>query len=204
MIKNIIFDIGGVLVAFDPIKTLREMGLPEDEVMEIARHTSLSPLWTEFDRRVIDREKVMEQMKEGLSTSYQVDADRFFHEEIMKTVTSFDYSADWVKSLKERGYNIYLLTNYPDWMFDYHFEHTFTFAPFVDGQLVSGKEKIIKPNAEIYQAILAKYNLNAEECVFIDDRPENVEAAQKQGINGIIFTNYGEVTNKLNNLLNLK
>lgn len=120
MIKNIIFDIGGVLVAFDPIKTLREMGLPEDEVMEIARHTSLSPLWTEFDRGVIDREKVMEQMKEGLSTSYQVDADRFFHEEIMKTVTSFDYSADWVKSLKERGYKVFLLTNYPDWMFDYH------------------------------------------------------------------------------------
>jgi len=172
--------------------------------MEISKHTFLSPLWTEFDRGVIDKEKVMEQMKEGLSPSYKADADRFFHQEIMKTVTSFDYAADWVKSLKIRGYKVYLLTNYPDWMFDYHFEHTFTFAPLVDGQLVSAKEKIIKPDAEIYQAILAKYNLNADECVFIDDRKENVEAAIAQGIKGIQFTNYDEVTGKLDALLKQK
>lgn len=204
MIKNIIFDIGGVLVEFNPIKTLRDMGLPEEEVLEIAKHTALSPLWTEFDRGVLDREKVMEMMKEGLSPSCKADADRFFHQEIMKTVTSFDYAADWVKNLKARGYKVYLLTNYPDWMFDYHFEHTFTFAPFVDGQLVSGKEKMIKPDVEIYQAILAKYNLQAQECVFIDDRKENVEAAIAQGIKGIQFTNYDEVRAKLEEILNLK
>ena len=201
MIKNIIFDIGGVLVDFNPIKTLRDMGLDENEVQEIAKHTALSSLWKELDRGIINREIVMNNMKNTLPEKFQDDADRFFHQEIMKTVTSFDYSANWLKSLKERGYKLFLLTNYPDWMFDYHFEYTFTFAPYVDGKVVSGKVKQIKPDAEIYQIILQKYHLVPEECVFIDDRPENIHAAEKQNIKGIIFTNYEEVFKKLEELL---
>ncbi len=201
MIKNIIFDIGGVLVDFDPAKTLREMGLPEEEVQVIAQHTAFNPFWIEFDRGVMDKEDVIKKMKEGLPENYRAAADRFFHQEIMKTVTSFNYSAGWVKSLKERGLKIYLLTNYASWMFDYHFENTFTFAPYVDGQVVSGKEKVVKPDPKIYQIILSRYNLNPEESVFIDDRLENVEAAQKEKIHGIHFTNYDEVVRKLEELL---
>ena len=201
MIKNIIFDIGGVLVEFHPEKTIRDMGLPEEEVQAIAYGTGLSPIWAEFDRGVMSREEVIKLMLKGIPDSYKADAERFLRKEALKTVTPYDYAAEWVSGLKERGYNIYLLTNYPDWMFDYHFEHTFTLSKFVDGMVVSGKVKCIKPDARIYQEILNKYSLNPAESVFIDDRLENVVGAKAQGIHGIQFTNIEDVKSKLENLL---
>lgn len=201
MIKNIIFDIGGVLVEFHPEKTIRDMGLPEEEVQAIAYGTGLSPIWAEFDRGVMSREEVIKLMLKGISDSYKADAERFLRKEALKTVTPYDYAAEWVSGLKERGYNIYLLTNYSDWMFDYHFEHTFTFSKFVDGMVVSGKVKCIKPDARIYQEILNKYSLNPAESVFIDDRLENVVGAKAQGIHGIQFTNIEDVKSKLEHLL---
>ena len=128
-------------------------------------------------------------------------ADRFFHQEIMKTVTSFDYSADWLKGLKERGYNIYLLTNYPEWLFETHWKKGFTFVPYVDGKVVSGKVKLIKPDHAIYETIIKKYSLNPAESVFIDDVKENVQAAKETGLNAIQFTNINDVKNQLEKLL---
>jgi len=201
MIKNIIFDIGGVLVDFHPVLTLQEMGLSKEAVEVISKNTACGSRWQELDRGVIPREEVFNSMLADIPQEYKADASRFLHDEALKTVTAFDYAGGWVESLKKRNLNIYLLTNYPDWMFDYHFEHEFTFAKYVDGMIVSGKEKVIKPDPKIYELILAKYNLKPQECVFIDDRLENVQAAQKLGINAIQFTKLDEVKQALEKLL---
>lgn len=198
MIKNIIFDIGGVLVDFNPLKILREMGLEETEVQSIAKSTVLGPHWKELDRGVMQKNDVYELMLKDTEDKYKADAKCFLENEVLKTVTSFDYSADWCKSLKAKGFKIYLLTNYPEWMFDYHWENVFTFSKYIDGEVVSGKVKLIKPDSKIYTTLLQKYNLNAGECVFIDDRQENVEAAEKSGIKGIHFESYEQVLKSLN------
>ena len=119
---------------------------------------------------------------------YKASVSDFLNNQVLKTVKSFDYARKWVGSLKEKGLKIYLLTNYPEWLFDYHYKNVFTFTDFVDGKVVSGVVKLIKPDEGIYKTLLEKYNLTAEECIFIDDRSENVEAANKLGIKGICFT----------------
>lgn len=201
MIKNIIFDIGGVLVEFSPENILRKMGLPETEVLEIAKTTSLGPHWKELDRGVMSKEEVFELMLSETKEEYKADARRFLYDEVLSTVKSFDYSEEWLRELKSRGYNIYLLTNYPDWMFDYHWANTFTFTKSVDGKVVSAVVKQIKPDEEIYTTLLKKYNLIPEESVFIDDKAENIQTAKALKINGIQFTNINDVKNKLNSLL---
>ena len=117
------------------------------------------------------------------------------------SVKSFDYSEEWLRELKSRGYNIPPPTNYPDWMFDYHWANTFTFTKSVDGKVVSAVVKQIKPDEEIYTTLLKKYNLIPEESVFIDDKAENIQTAKALKINGIQFTNIKDVKNKLNSLL---
>ena len=201
MIKNIIFDIGGVLVEFSPENILRKMGLPETEVLEIAKTTSLGPHWKELDRGVMSKEEVFELMLSETKEEYKADARRFLYDEVLSTVKSFDYSEEWLRELKSRGYNIYLLTNYPDWMFDYHWANTFTFTKSVDGKVVSAVVKQIKPDEKIYTTLLKKYNLIPEESVFIDDKAENIQTAKALKINGIQFTNINDVKNKLNSLL---
>ncbi|WP_027729086.1 HAD family phosphatase [Treponema sp. C6A8] len=204
MIKNIIFDIGGVLVAFEPVRVLREMGLPEEEVKVIFEHTAGGPYWKELDRGVMQKEEVFNKMLSTIPSEYQADAKRFFSQEVLKTVSSFPYSADWLKNLKERGYKLYLLTNYPDWMFDYHWKNAFTFTAYVDGKIVSAQEKIIKPDHTIYQALIKKYNLIPSESVFIDDLAVNVQGARETGLNAIQFTNIEETKSNLESLLGQK
>lgn len=201
MIKNIIFDIGGVLVNFHPVETLAQMNLSDDEIKTIANGTALNPIWSELDRGVLPKEEVFKIMLEGIPSAYKKSAEVFLNEKIMQTVTSFDYAESLVKDLKEKGYKIYLLTNYPEFMFTEHFKTTFTFSKYVDGMIVSAVEKFIKPDAEIYKRLLSRYNLNPEESVFIDDRLENIEGARKLGINGIHFTNIDSVKAQLNELL---
>jgi len=201
MIKNIVFDIGSVLVEFIPEKVLQDMELPEDEVQTIAQYTAYSKYWSELDRGVIDKNEVIEKMLSELPSEYRKDAKLFFEKELLKTAKTFDYAKNWLKELKESGYNIYLLTNYPDWMFDYHWENEFTFAPYIDGKVVSGKVKVLKPNPEIYNALLEKYKLNAKECLFIDDRAENIEAAKKLGFTGFVFTDFQKAKKLLSEML---
>lgn len=201
MIKNIIFDIGGVLVSFEPDRVFREMGLPEEEVQILYQHTAKSPYWKELDRGVLPKEEVFQTMVNTMPQAYRKDAMEFFTKRIPEAVTSFDYSADWLKGLKERGYNIYLLTNYPEWLFETHWKKGFTFVPYVDGKIVSGKVKLIKPDHAIYETIIKKYSLNPAESVFIDDVKENVQAAKETGLNAIQFTNINDVKNQLEKLL---
>lgn len=201
MIKNIIFDIGGVLVSFEPDRVFREMGLPEEEVQILYQHTAKSPYWKELDRGLLPKEEVFQTMVNTMPQAYRKDAMEFFTKRIPEAVTSFDYSADWLKGLKERGYNIYLLTNYPEWLFETHWKKGFTFVPYVDGKVVSGKVKLIKPDHAIYETIIKKYSLNPAESVFIDDVKENVQAAKETGLNAIQFTNINDVKNQLEKLL---
>lgn len=203
MIKNIIFDIGNVLVNFRPLEVMKELGMDEETVKAVAGVTIESPLWCELDRGVIPEETVIEMMKSSAQDQYKDDVQRFFTDGSPYLVKSFDYSADWLKSLKQKGFNIFLLSNYPVSLFELHSKQSFTFMPYVDGKVVSGYVKLIKPDLDIYNTLLKQYNLIPHECVFIDDLKANIEGAEKAGIKGIHFTSYEEVQKQLTTLLDL-
>ena len=104
---------------------------------------------------------------------------------------------DVMKDLKDRGYQLYCLTNWSHETFPIVKEvHARLFELF-DGIVVSGEEKMVKPNPEIYNLLLGRYNLNASESVFIDDRLRNVDGANQVGIQGILFTGSNNLKEQL-------
>ncbi len=199
MIKNIVFDVGMVLVDFKWRQVMEDVGCTPDEAETIAAVMVNSPFWNELDRGVMDEEDVIVQMIAKLPGLE--DKARAFWENIHLTIEAFPYAKDWVKGLKEAGYHTYLLTNYPRSLYKNTAEQCFTFLPYIDDVLVSSHEKMTKPDREIYVRLLEKFDLKAEETVFIDDRLANVEGAESVGIMGIHFTNFNEVSKKLKELL---
>ena len=200
MIKNIVFDIGGVLVEFEPEKLMKRAGMPEEKLEDWMKASVRSKWWPEMDRGFFEEEELLRFMQED-SPEFSKELAWFMETGKREVVEPFDYSEGWLKSLKERGYHNYLLTNYPDSFFELHSRERFTFMPYVDGQIVSAVVELIKPDPNIYRVLLKTYGLKAEECVFIDDRRENVETAKKLGFHGICFESFEQATAQLEELL---
>ena len=107
MIKNIIFDIGNVLVRFQPDEAMREIGIEENKIAALAHATYENPVWVELDRGVIPENEIIDEMVK-VAPQYEADIRRFFKEGKAFVVKAFDYAADWIKELKSRGYKVYL------------------------------------------------------------------------------------------------
>lgn len=198
MIRNVVFDIGKVLVDFNWEKAAAETGFSEADI-ELMRREVIGNRWDEVDRGVMTEEEAKEYIKEvlpGLEDKF----DRFY-EKLDEMVPVRPYAEDWLKSLKERGLGVYLLSNFPEKLFIYEEEHNFGFVKHADGKIISSFVKLIKPDPQIYRCLLDTYGLKAEECVFIDDREDNVKAAKECGFNGIVFTGYEDACASLENLL---
>ena len=110
-----------------------------------------------------------------------------------------DYAIPLVQGLKKAGFRVYFLSNYSRKAYDECGE-SLIFMPYMDGGLVSFKVGMTKPDPKMYQMFLEEYALRAEECVFIDDTAENVEAARQIGFKGIVFTSYEELQTELEKL----
>ena len=95
---------------------------------------------------------------------------------------------------------MYILSNYPVSYFEVH-KAGFEFLKHTDGRVVSGYVKLLKPDPAIYRCLLEKYQLKAEECIFVDDLKANAEGACSVGIHGIQFLSYEDANEKIEQLL---
>lgn len=197
MIKVIILDLGNVLAEFAWEDYLISCGYDQELIRRISNATVRNKIWKEWDRSVIKKEDLIEQC---CSQEPELEKEiRNFFDHILSMVKEYDYSASFVKQLKDNGYKVYLLSNYSKW----HFENDrskFTFLPYFDGGLVSYEIHHIKPEAEIYESLLSKYNIDPKEAVFIDDVAENLEGAKPFGISTIQFISYEQTLNDLRKL----
>ena len=99
--------------------------------------------------------------------------------------------------MKKEGLQVYILSNYGDWTYRRTKDNALDFLPLTDGAIFSYTVKQIKPDLEIYETLLNQYRLKPDECVFIDDRMENIEGAKKAGIHGVCFETIGQVKEDL-------
>ena len=102
--------------------------------------------------------------------------------------------------LKEMGYRVYILSNYSEFLFKKHTDGA-AFWPYIDGKVVSYEIHKGKPDPAIYLHLLNTYGLKAEECLFLDDRRENIEAAKRLGIRGIQVTSRDFLNRELDRIL---
>lgn len=197
MIRNIIFDIGNVLTDFRWKEFLKDKGFDDEMIGRIAKASVESPLWKEFDRGVLDGEDLMQAFID--SDPEIEDALHKAYDDIHGMVTIRDYAICWVQELKNKGYKVWYLSNFSE-KTETECADSIAFIPYMDGGILSWKDKLIKPDPKIYQLLLERFDLVAEESVFIDDLPENVQGAVDQGIHGIVFKTREQVVEELKKL----
>ena len=198
MINNIVFDAGKVLVYFEPDWLLDYLGYDEETRQVLKEKLFFDPIWEEADRGVLSKEELVQACIDQIP-DYE-DEIRSIYKNIGQTLEIMPYTMEWLKDLKERGHRLYLISNYGEELYE-QTEHKLEFLPYMDGTIFSYQHKMIKPDLEIYRKLLEEYHLDASECVFIDDRQENIDAAKKMGYAGIRFLNYEQAKEDLDTLL---
>jgi putative hydrolase of the HAD superfamily len=193
-IKNIIFDMGMVLVNFRWQAYMADLGFPEPVIAELGEKMVMSQYWKDLDRGAVREEDAPAYFK-GLMPQYEKEIDLFW-EKIADIVCEFDYAAPMIRGLHNAGYKVYLLSNYPLKLSELHWP-TFSFIHEVDGMVISAVEKMVKPEPDIYQLLMERYGLVAEECIFLDDRADNIETARQLGMAGIVFQDYEQAKKEL-------
>ncbi len=180
MIKNIIFDMGGVLIDYNPEKTL--YGMFDKATADILlKEIFRNKIWADKDRGLIFPEDIMAAKKDVIpeevyeKTSEMV--DNFY-----PYMPPFEQMYGFVKTLKDNGYGIYLLSNASS---DFHIRRQGIPAlSLFDGVIVSADYKMLKPEKEIYEKLFSEFSLKPEECFFIDDVQANIEGAIAAGMDG--------------------
>ena len=198
MIKNIIFDVGNVLVEYDPDGLMRRLGFDEETLQAVNQAVFQNELWNESDRGVLSPEELLEAFIAN-NPVYEKEIRQVI-DAVGDTISLMPYTVEWVKGLKERGYHLYILSNYAEYTYE-KTSHKMEFLPYMNGVVFSYRCKLIKPEKEIYEYICKTYELKPEESVFLDDREDNVEAARNMGMHGIVFENYAQGSETLEQLL---
>lgn len=199
MIKNIIFDFGGVLLDWNP-RYLYKSYFNNDEEMEHFLADICNGEWNirqDAGRPFAEAVKELQAKFPEYAEAIQMYDDDW--EKMLKC--ELPESIDLLKELKSMGYGIYGLTNWSAEKIGYAFAN-YSFFSLFDGIVVSGVEKVVKPDRKIYEILLERYSLKPGECVFIDDNQDNVDMAKVLGINAIRFDNIGNVKEHLETLLN--
>lgn len=184
MIKNIIFDIGNVLLDFNPEKYLDSLNFHKKVKEELFKCIFKSKYWGELDRGTLtDDEAIQLFCKASPKLNKEIKDIMSGWADIL--VPNYE-TVNIVKNLKEKGYKIFLLSNFHKKAFEKVTLENDFFNLF-DGKVISYETNLLKPEEEIYKKLLTTYNLKPEESIFIDDIKLNIEGAKKLGINGILF-----------------
>ena len=176
---------GGVLIDFNARKTITTY-FPEKYHDILMQEVFGSELWHKLDcghlrhdeaiSIVLPRipEETRPLIKEMLSDFYSY-------------MPPFPEMYDFIKRIKQAGYNVYLLSNATPRFFDNYLN--IPALTLMDGFFISCVYKMLKPQKEIYEAFCNKFSLKPEECFFIDDLPQNIEGAKNYGMRGFVFKN---------------
>ena len=195
MIKNLVFDLGNVMVEFNPKDYMQRLGFSEDETSTLFQMIFKDPRWEKFDLGDI----TIEEYTEALKIEHPEFADKidlmFSNNWPQNFLRPKKQSIDFLNKASTT-YSIYILSNVSNYILDY--VKTLGFWDKVSGGTYSYDVKSLKPNPEIYQRFFSDNNVKPSECLFLDDLAPNIESAKKAGMHGIVFhDNYLDITNYL-------
>ena len=185
MIKNLIYDFGRVLVTYD-FEHISSFGFASEEDLQSFINIVSDPAFVRrCDLELIPFEDLIREMQHTYpqwKEQWQLFYDRYLEFVTGEMPGMYAYMTE----LKARGYKLYGLSNWCSTI--YRVMKEYKIFNLLDGFVVSSDYQVVKPDPAIYRVLLDKYDLKAEECVFADDRADNVEAAQQVGMQAIVFT----------------
>jgi putative hydrolase of the HAD superfamily len=197
-VKNAIFDLGGVLLDWNPSRILERFysDLPSRDALGQAlfRHSD----WRAFNRGSLTEPELLNNLhartaRDLFELSGLLDAVR-------KSLVPKDDTVVLLKGLHARGVPLYCLSDMPVPMFSY-VQQRYDFWNAFRGIVVSGDVKMMKPEQEVFEHLLSRFSLHAEETVFIDDHPANIDGAKSVGLHTILFKDAVQCQRELHQLL---
>ena len=183
MVKNIIFDLGNVLISFKPSEYFEKNNYPEAIKATILSDIFGSKEWLMLDNGEITTPEAIDAIAKR-SPLNKEEIDHIFN---LRTDLMFplDQNVRLLPGLKKRGFRLYYLSNFPLDIFD-EIKSGYYFFKHFDGGFISAEVKFSKPDVGIYKTLLEKYSLIPEECLFIDDAEINITAAEAIGMKGLV------------------
>lgn len=184
MIKNILFDMGNVLIRFDRNLFLDRLNISAEDKALLYREVFASVDWAHMDRGTKTEETALESICQRIPARLHIAAEEmvFRWDEPLIPIPGM---YELVEELKANGYGIFLLSNASVRQHEYW--PRIKESRFFDGTLISADEHVVKPQPEIYRLCLQRFGLKAEECFFIDDVAANIEGALYCGLSGAVF-----------------
>lgn len=185
MIKNVILDMGNVLLSYNPKIPLEQFCKTEEERQTIRRELFEGPEWVQGDLGYMTRAEKYESVKARVPEAMHPSLKRCVYEWRI-CIKPVPGALAFCGYAKAKGCRLYVLSNASDEFYEYFPK----FAPFdyFDGIVVSCDLHMIKPDSGIYRHLLETYRLIPEECLFLDDVAENVNGAKREGIKGEVFS----------------
>lgn len=184
MIRNIIFDIGNVLLNFKPELFLKRFTNDDLRIKEFINNVIKTELWIKLDRGIISLQDARDEYLKRYTEESNMILIFFNHwKEMLTPITK---NIQILRELKSNDYKIYFLSNFIKEAFDY-VQKRHDFFTLVDGKVISSEIKYVKPEAKIYQILLEKYDLNPDQCVYIDDVESNLLQAHSLNMKTIHY-----------------
>ncbi|MBQ6891211.1 MAG: HAD family phosphatase [Clostridia bacterium] len=185
MIDTVVFDMGQVLIRWSPELLMAPHDLTEEDQALLKRELFATIEWVQLDRGSITEEEALKIIRARLPERLHGVAGELVSRWWTRALHPMEGMEDLVRELSRNGYGIYVLSNAGLSLRQY-----WPRLPGADcfrGVVVSAEEKLLKPQKEIFDTLLARYGLEAERCVFVDDLPANCEGAVNAGLHGCIF-----------------
>ncbi|MDO9340644.1 MAG: HAD family phosphatase [Bacteroidales bacterium] len=198
MIKNIVFDLGNVLISFRPSEFFDKKNYPENIKATILSDIFGSKEWAMLDKGEINTTEAIE----AIALKSSLKKEEIAHVFNLRTELMFplDPNVKLLPELKKRGFRLYFLSNFPMDIFE-EVKTGYYFFKYFDGGIISSEAKFSKPDSRIYEILLEKYSLIPEECLYIDDLEINVKAAEAAGMKGLVTFGSLEVYKELEKAL---
>ena len=203
MIKNLVFDLGNVLIEWNSEKILTYFE-PEKERRQVLRQAIFeSGVWHQTDKGELSLKEACEEVLAQLDVSYHSAVKNILYH-WYEVVHVYSGLQERIRLWSDQGYRIYILSTTCEIF--YHIEKAglLPIYPLLSGYILSSEVGVVKPEAEIYQKLLKKYNLNPVESVFIDDIQANLDTAAELGFETILSTSETENIRAMEALLAAK
>ena len=194
MVKNVVFDLGNVLLNFNSDKIIADHVQDDELHQQISANIFESEEWILLDRGTITAKEATKRFIERMPQNEKLIKE--IMENWKQYLTPINENVEVLNNLAQKPINLYVLSNFHKEAFEEVYKK-YDFFNHFDGLIISYREKTVKPEKEIYEKLITRFNLKPETTLFIDDSQRNIEAAQKMGFKTIHFNDNIKLSNAI-------
>lgn len=188
MIKNVIFDVGGVILDYHRETYLSPFGFDSETEKFVFKNVLFTPNWSRLLKGEISTQEFIDDAIHQHPDFESVVKSFFDMETLKKMLPVLNKTVDFVKELKNEGYKLFIISDIEIKTIDYLLSEIPEISTLFDDMIFSSQVHMVKKDGLVFDYALKRFNIDAKETLFVDDADRNLEQAQKYGINTFKFT----------------